>query len=105
MRSYGMNKATEFSKKQISVIYGKAKAGQLKIEKWLISRFYDLADFYGIDWNRGIEKNERDILRILDAVFSDDLQKAQEEINFVTESWFKCLSIKGQKNADRAFVA
>lgn len=57
MRRYGMNQATEFSKKQISVIYGKAKAGQLKIEKWLISRFYDLADFYGIDWNRGIEKD------------------------------------------------
>lgn len=30
MKSYGDKKATEFSKKQINVVFGKAKAGELR---------------------------------------------------------------------------
>lgn len=33
MRNYGANKATEFTKKQIGVIYRMAKNGELKVEK------------------------------------------------------------------------
>ena len=46
MKNYGANKATEFSKKQISVIYGMAKRVELKVEKWVMSDLYDLADYY-----------------------------------------------------------
>lgn len=35
MKNYGAMKATEFTRKQIGVIYSKAKKGELKIEKWL----------------------------------------------------------------------
>lgn len=32
MKRYGSNKTTEFTKKQISVIYSKAKSEELKVE-------------------------------------------------------------------------
>lgn len=105
MRRYGMNQATEFSKKQISVIYCKAKAGELKVEKWVMSEFYDLADFYGVDWNGSITTLEQRILHILESVFSGDLEKAQDQIDFFTKSLFKDLSIKRMNSVDRALVA
>jgi hypothetical protein len=37
MKQYGYQKATEFSKGQISVIYGKAKRGELKVELFLLT--------------------------------------------------------------------
>ncbi len=36
MIQYGANKATEFSKKQIGVIFGMAKRGELKVEKFIM---------------------------------------------------------------------
>ena len=38
MRNYGANKATEFTKKQINVIFAKAKAGELKVESWIMKK-------------------------------------------------------------------
>ena len=42
MKVYGTYFATEFTKKQINVIYGKAKNGELKVEKWFIRDLYEL---------------------------------------------------------------
>ena len=39
MKQYGANKATEFTKKQIGVIFANAKSGNLKIENWVIKDF------------------------------------------------------------------
>ena len=75
MRNYGANKATEFTKKQIGVIYRMAKNGELKVEKWVISDFYDLADYYGYDDNGSVEASERKIKKILDAVFEKTTKK------------------------------
>ena len=104
MKQYGANKATEFSKKQIGVIFGMAKRGELKVEKFVMSDLYNLADYYGYDDNKSVEQSEKYILSILNNVFDGNIIKAQEEINEYTERLYKSLSAKAQKSADRTFV-
>ena len=105
MKNYGMNKATEFTKKQISVVYGAAKRGELKLERWVASEFYDLADYYGYDDNRSVEAAEAKVLAILNAVFGKDMVKAQELIDSYTESTFNRLGRKAQAKVNRDLVA
>lgn len=105
MKNYGMNKATEFSRKQIGVIYYKAKAQELKVEKWIMSDLYDMADYYGYDDNGAVADAERRILAILDAVFAKDLDKAQELINEYTERTWNLLGKKSKEKANRDLVA
>jgi len=105
MKQYGQNQTTEFSRKQIGVIFAAAKRGDLKIEKWVISRFYGLADFYGVDWNHGIAKEEQDILAILNKVFAKNMVEAQERINLYTEQNWKTFTAKAQAKMNREFVA
>lgn len=104
MKVYGANKATEFTKKQISVIYGKAKSGDLKIEKWYMSRLYDLADYYGYDDNKNVEDEERGILELIENVFSGHLEKAQEIINEAQERVFNLMSRKYQAKCNCEYV-
>ncbi len=105
MKRYGMNKATEFTAKQISVIYGKAKRGELKVEKWYMKNLYDLADYYGYDYNGSVEFAERYVLNILDKVFNGDLVEAQKLIDLHQEQEFMCLSAKYKEKADKQLVA
>lgn len=102
--SNGM-KATEFSKKQINVLYGFAKRGELKIEKWVIKDFYDYADYYNFDYNRSAEMAEVEILEILKSMFNGAIKECQALINAYTEKHMELLSIKNQRNADRTLVA
>ncbi len=104
MKNYGVNKATEFSKKQIGVIFGMAKRGELKVEKFIMQEFYNLADYYGYDDNRSVEESETKILVILENVFSGNKEEAQRLINEYTESTFSRLSAKLQKLANRTYV-
>lgn len=104
MKVYGAKKATEFTKKQIGVIYGMAKNGELKVEKWVISDLYNLADYYGFDDNRTVEGAERKVLAILDAVFAKDIEKAQQLLDDYTEKTFNLLSRKNQQRADRTMM-
>lgn len=96
-----MNKVTEFTKKQISVIYRLAKTGDLKVEKWIIAKLYDLADYYGSDDNRTVEELERYVLDILKEVFDNNTIKAQELINEFTEDYYSRLGNKLQNKVDR----
>lgn len=105
MKRYGMNEATEFSKKQIGVIFAKAKQGSLKVEKWAMSRMYDLADFYGMDSNGSIAKEEQWIKAILEAVFSGNIAEAQEQIDSYTRITFNEFTSKAQSKMDRSYVA
>ena len=105
MREYGMNKSTEFTKRQIGVIFAKAKNGELKVEQWVMSDFYNLADYYGYDDNKSVENSERKILRILDNVFKNNTKEAQLLIDRYTESAFNDLSRKYQQRVNRDFVA
>lgn len=106
MKTYrnGM-KATEFSAKQIGVIYRAAKAGEIRVEKWVSKDLYDMADFYGYDDNCTIERAETKVLAILEAVFNKDMNKAQELIDQYTESTWNLLSVKAQQKANRQLVA
>lgn len=104
MKQYGFNKATEFTKKQIGVIYANAKNGNLKVEKWVISEFYNLADYYGYDSNRSIEQSESYIMRILKAIFEKDLEYAQKLIDIYTTSNFELKARKFRESADRSFL-
>lgn len=105
MKAYGMNKATEFTKKQISVIYGMAKRSELKVEKWVIFEMYDLAEYYGYDSNGSVELSERTILNILNAVFDKDVERAQKLIDWYTEVNFERMTKKAQAKANRSLVA
>lgn len=104
MKQYGAMKATEFSRKQIGVIFAKAKAGELKVEKFVMSDFYTMADYYDYDYNGFAEKAEREIKDIIEAVFEKDMDKAQDLIDGYTEHLFNSLGIKAQKAADRELV-
>lgn len=104
MKQYGAMVATEFSKKQIGVIYRMAKNGELKVEKWIMSELYDLADYYGYDHNRSVAHDEGFILNILDDVFNNNLEGAQQRINQWTEICFSNASTKKQRTLDREMV-
>lgn len=103
MKSYGANKATEFYKGNINYLYKLAKQDRLKIEKWVMSQFYNLADYYGYDDNKSVETAERRILKILDAA-QNDLELTQELIDEYTEHTFKLLSNKNKANSDRTYI-
>ena len=101
MKQYGANFATEFNKKDLAPLYKAAKNGELNIEKWLMSRLYDLAEYYGYDDNRSIAHEESFILGI---IREEDMAKKQERIDFYTESTFNSFTEKYQKKFDRNFV-
>ena len=106
MKTYGNGmKATEFSKKQINVLFAKAKAHKLQIEAWFMKRMYVLADFYDYDNNGSIAEEEQGIKQILEAVFADDIEKAQMLINRETASTFGSFTEKYQRSFDRNFIA
>lgn len=103
MKRYGANKATVFYKSQINYLYKLAKQDQLKIEKWVMSDFYYLADYYGYDDNGSVEDAEREVLKILDAA-QEDLELTQELINKYTEHTFSLLSNKNKAKSDRNYI-
>lgn len=104
MKRYGANKATEFTRKQINVLYSLAKQGELKIEKWVMSEFYDLSDYYGYDDNGSIERCEQQIKQILDFVFSENMEGAQEAINEYTEQQYVLMGRICKEQSDRNLI-
>ena len=85
MKAYGMKKATEFTKKQVGVIYRNYKEGTLEMADNTMKEFYKLADFYGFDDNRNIERREHVIKNILNAIFENDIEKAQKNVCYYEE--------------------
>lgn len=104
MKKYGVNKATEFTKKQINVIFGMAKRGELKVQKFVMQNFYDLAEYYGYDDNKNIETCEKRILDILENAFAGNREIAQALIDEYTEMTYNQLSNKNKKLADKNLV-
>ena len=105
MKQYGARFATEFTKRQIGVIYRMAKNGELKVEQWVMNQFYNLADFYGYDDNRSVADEEVKILHILDKVFANETAEAQELIDEYTTWLFGHISTKRQATVKREYVA
>lgn len=106
MKQYGFYKATSITRKQVGVIYSKAKSGVLKVEKWFMGDIYDLADYYGYDSNRSVEFCEGQIQFILNAIFENDIEKAQKYIDRTANWWYESYSQKNKAKCDRTvFVA
>lgn len=106
MKKYGSYKATDFTKKQINVIFAKAKKGELKVEKWFMSDMYEMADYYGHDFNGSAEQFNDEIMNLLDYVFSGDNEKAQKKIYTLEDIHFSLKSNKNKAKCDRTvFVA
>lgn len=105
MKRYGFQFATEATRKQIGVVYAKAKKGELNIERWLMSKLYEHADYYGYDDNRSVEREETVFVKpLLDAVFNGDLEKAQTLIDNRQSEIEKLYSRKFVANADKSLV-
>lgn len=104
MKQYGFNKATEFTKKQINVIFAKAKNNELKVEKWVMKDFYELADYYGYDDNRSIEEKEQFIKSIINNMFDGKIEETQKEIDFYTKKYENSFSRKKNESLDRNLV-
>jgi len=105
MKQYGFNKATEITKKQINVIFAKTKRGELKVEKWFMTELYNLADYYGYDDNRSVENEEREVKKILEAVFAGDLETAQKRIDDEQNHLYGLFGEKTKKSIDRSLMA
>lgn len=101
MKQYGYFFKTEISKKQVNVIFAKAKRGELSVEKWFIGELYNLTDYYGYDSNRSVAAQEYDAKKILESVFANDMEKAQKLINETEVKWFSLMSRKNQAKCDR----
>ena len=102
MKQYGFFKATDFTKKQVGVVFARAKSGALKIEKWFIQELYNLADYYGYDDNCSVARQEREVKSILDAVFANDMETAQRLIDDTTQKWYDSYGKKTKATCDRA---
>ena len=85
MKEYGANKSTEFTKKQINVLYAMNKQEKITISDRTMKQLYYLADYYGYDDGGSVEFEERFVLNILNSVFADEYKKAQEQINALEE--------------------
>lgn len=101
MYQHGPWKETEFTRKQINVIFAKAKAGDLRVEKWFISQLYALAEYNGYDSNGSIAQDEWEVKKILKAVFAGDNVEAQVLINSTADRWYSLFSRKNQLACNR----
>ena len=104
MKTYGANKSTEFTSKQISVLYYKAKNRELKVEKWFINKLYNAAEYCGYDDNKCMEQFERSVLSILDAMFAGETEKCQKIIDEVEENEYNLMGSKTKKSINRDMI-
>lgn len=74
------------TRKQIDVIFSKAKAGELNVEKWMINSLYRMTEMGSLPYTTYVE-----IKHILDDVFSGNISNAQRLIDEMTEEEYKKL--------------
>lgn len=74
------------TRKQIDVIFSKAKAGELNVEKWMINSLYRMTEMGSFPYTTYVE-----IKHILDDVFSGNISNAQRLIDEMTEEEYKKL--------------
>ena len=74
------------TRKQIDVIFSKAKAGELNVEKWMMNTLYSLSEMKDLPYITYVE-----IKHILDDIFSGNISNAQRLIDEMTEEEYKKL--------------
>lgn len=89
---------SRLTRKQVNVVYANAKKGNIRVEKWMISQMYELADETEqiIDWNGSIGSKLDKCRMILDAIFANDYEKAQRIID-----WAFDINLYGRKTVER----
>ena len=97
-------KATEFNRGQIGMLYKMAKAGTIRVERWMMNDFYSYAEYYGYDDNTAVADYERRVLNIIKAAEQNDINRTQELIDAFTAHEFENLSIKWQAKVNRELV-
>ena len=76
-----MRKINGYTRKQAGVIYRAVKEGKIEMEKPAISKLYDWADDFGIDYNGSINRIMHEVHIAIDAIFEGDYEKAQAYVN------------------------
>ena len=76
----------KITRKQIDVIFSKAKAGELNVEKWMMNTLYGLSNMKDLPYTTYVE-----IKHILDDIFSGNISNAQRLIDEMTEEEYKKL--------------
>ena len=74
------------TRKQIDVVFSKAKAGELNVEKWMMNSLYRMTEMGSLPYTTYVE-----IKHILDDIFSGNISNAQRLINEMTEEEYKKL--------------
>lgn len=76
-----MQQINGYTRKQAGVIYRAFKEGKITMEKATVSKLYDWADDFGIDYNGSVNRIMQSVHIAIDAIFEGDYEKAQNEIN------------------------
>lgn len=74
------------TRKQIDIIFSKAKAGELNVEKWMMNSLYRMTEMGSLPYTTYVE-----IKHMLDDVFSGNISNAQRLIDEMTEEEYKKL--------------
>lgn len=76
-----MQEINGYTRKQAGVIYRAVKEGKIEMEKAAVSKLYDWADDFGIDYNGSVNRIMQDVHIAIDAIFAGDYEKAQAHVN------------------------
>lgn len=95
----------KFTKNQVNTLFGSAKRGEIKIEKWIITRLYDSvkeSEYYVSPYSDFKDENEM-VKNVVNAIFNKDFENAQKEIkNYMDKFNF---NTKLMKKVDRTLIA
>lgn len=77
-----------FTRKQINVIYGASKRGDLKVRKGFFTYFYFLVESHNAYYDpyEDMPKENKAIRSILDSIFAGKIAKAQKAIDSYCEA-------------------
>lgn len=95
---------SSITRKQVNVLFAKAKAGELKIERFAISAMYDLADGYFWEAGESMKEDEKNVKAAVNNVFNGKMSAAQDRINKYTAEIFGRCTEKKQAELNRAYV-
>lgn len=104
MKNYGAFKKSELKIQDTQYVFRKAKKGYLKIEQWVMDEMNDLTSYYGYDDGASMQRKEAAFSRIIEEVYAENFEFAQELINIFTESKIASLNAKQLNKLNRSII-